>query len=130
MNPAQPALAKLFACYLKRETSAHQKGLGFAEPEGEVVPFEAVPVQPVEPRLAWEEARAVLAYLAAGEPLPALSAPPEWPACCWPLRYCSRPADRENWRGAFWPRAWRESRWRSINGIWTSVFQPPCATTW
>ena len=60
MNPTQPTLPSLLARYLDRQTSAHDEGLGFAEAGEEVVPFDAVPVQPVEPRLAWNEALAVL----------------------------------------------------------------------
>ncbi len=80
MTPAQPPLADLFARYLNQQSSAHAEGLGLADAEGEVVPYDAVPVQPVEPRLAWSEALAVLVPLGidAGGRLPA--APPEWPA--------------------------------------------------
>src|SRR5262249_43469186 len=60
--------------------TAHDEGLGLADRGDEVVPFDAVPVQPVEPRLAWNEATAVLAALN----LPAEArpgwVPPDWPA--------------------------------------------------
>ncbi len=80
MNPTQPPLADLFARYLARQATAHEEGLGLADLGDEVVPFDAVPVQPVEPRLAWAEATAVLR--AAGLPADALpgSVPPDWPA--------------------------------------------------
>jgi hypothetical protein len=80
MNPTQPPLHDLLARYLDRQASAHDEGLGLADAGGEVVPFDAVPVQPVEPRLAWNEAVAVLGALG----LPAESrpgrVPPDWPA--------------------------------------------------
>jgi hypothetical protein len=79
MNPNPPPLSDLLARYLEHQTSAHQEGLGLADPTGEVVPFDAVPVQPVEPRLAWEEARDVLRYFPGGA-AGSLAAPPEWPA--------------------------------------------------
>jgi tetratricopeptide (TPR) repeat protein len=47
--------------YLEQQRRAQAAGLGSAGMAGEVVPHEAVPVHPVEPRLAWEEAVAVLA---------------------------------------------------------------------
>lgn len=80
MNPNQPPLHDLLARYLDRQASAHEEGLGFADRGEEVVPFDAVPVQPVEPRLAWTEAVAVLRplnLLAAARSCPV---PPEWPA--------------------------------------------------
>jgi hypothetical protein len=80
MKPVPPPLSELLARYLDRQASAHQEGLGFADPCGEVVPFDAVPVQPVEPRLAWEEARDALRYFPADGGAPALAPPPEWPA--------------------------------------------------
>jgi tetratricopeptide (TPR) repeat protein len=80
MNPTQPPLHELFAHYLARQAAAHEDGLGMADLGEEVVPFDAVPVQPVEPRLAWNEAVAVLRAqgLPAGtNPGPV---PPDWPA--------------------------------------------------
>lgn len=74
----QPALADLFARYLQRQVGAQADGLGFAEPTGEVVPFESVPAQPVEPRLAWNEAIAVGSYFGVEKTTRAWQAPPEW----------------------------------------------------
>jgi hypothetical protein len=80
MNPTQPPLPDLLARYLARAASAHEEGLGLADLGAEVVPFDAVPVQPVEPRLAWSEAVAVLRTLGLpGEAKPA-PVPPDWPA--------------------------------------------------
>jgi tetratricopeptide (TPR) repeat protein len=76
-RPADFSLAELFRNYLKRQVVAQATGLGYAEPADEVVPYEAVPVQPVDPRLAWDNAVAVLPHLAPGLAPPAV--PPDWP---------------------------------------------------
>src|SRR5438105_5698232 len=78
MNPTQPPLHDLLARYLDRQTSAHEEGLGQAEQGEEVVPFDAVPVQPVEPRLAWTEALDVLRSL--NLPADICPVPPDWPS--------------------------------------------------
>jgi tetratricopeptide (TPR) repeat protein len=75
-----PVLSELFAQYLQGQVAARGAGLGFGEPGGEVVPFDAMPAQPTDPRLAWHESLAVLTYLAPNSAGPALSAPPDWPA--------------------------------------------------
>jgi len=61
----------LFARYLEKQIHAHAQGLGYAEPGEDVTPFDAVPVQPVDPRLAWQDAVAA----ADGK----WDVPPEWP---------------------------------------------------
>src|SRR2546428_3426541 len=53
----QPALSELMARFLERHASLPSAA---SQPSGEVVPYEAVPAQPVEPRLAWDEAQAAL----------------------------------------------------------------------
>src|SRR5438132_9183346 len=53
----QPALSELMARFLERHASVPSAA---SQPSGEVVPYEAVPAQPVEPRLAWDEAQAAL----------------------------------------------------------------------
>lgn len=63
---AQPPLADLLACYLGRQTAAHAAGLAAIE-AGEVEPYEAVPVQSVDPRQAWDEATAVLKHFTAAD---------------------------------------------------------------
>jgi hypothetical protein len=80
MNPTQPPLPELFARYLARQASAHEEGLGLADLGEEVVPFDAVPVQPVEPRLAWAEAVAVLGALGLPAGERPSRVPPDWPA--------------------------------------------------
>jgi hypothetical protein len=77
MNPSHPDLADLFSRYLEQHAAAHAEGLGIAE-DGEVTLYDAVPVQPVEPRLAWTEALAALKYLAPSTDLSSPAVPPEW----------------------------------------------------
>lgn len=55
-KPTPPALSELLSRYLQRQAEAQAAGLVQVEPAGAVVPFEAAPVQPVDSRLAWEEA--------------------------------------------------------------------------
>lgn len=77
--PAQPAIAELFTRYLQRQTTAHVAGLGLLDTTAEVVPFEAVPVQPVDPRLAWNEAVAAAEWLGPGDEAKSWPAPLDWP---------------------------------------------------
>jgi tetratricopeptide (TPR) repeat protein len=77
-RPAGLSLSDLFTQYLRQQAAAQAEGLGYAEPSEEVLPYDATPVQPIDPRLAWEDALAALGHLAAG-PVPALAVPPEWP---------------------------------------------------
>jgi tetratricopeptide (TPR) repeat protein len=72
-------LSDLFTRYLRRQAEAHAQGLGYAEPAGEVVPHEAVPVQPVDPQRAWDDALAVVRHFPAAA-LPADLTAPDWPA--------------------------------------------------
>jgi hypothetical protein len=77
-RPASVLLDELFTRYLGRQAEAQALGLGHAEASGDVEPYEAVPVQPVEPRLAWSDAVAVAPFLNA--PATDWPVPPEWPA--------------------------------------------------
>lgn len=77
---ASPPLADLLADYLRRQTAAEHAGLAPADRVGEVVPFETAPVQPVDPRIAWDGALTALRlYQPAGDASP-LSPPAGWPA--------------------------------------------------
>lgn len=78
--PQQPRLPELMARYLERQTSAHAAGVGLADVTGDVVPHEAVPAQPVDPRVAWSDAVAVLPFFPQATPTRPLPAPPDWPA--------------------------------------------------
>lgn len=72
-------LEELFRGYLARQIEAQSHGLGFAEPDDEVLPYDAAPVQPIDPQLAWDEARSVLKCFA-GLTVPCgLPVPPDWP---------------------------------------------------
>jgi hypothetical protein len=78
--PDKPsALSELFTRYLERQVHAQAEGLGFAELTGEVVPHEAVPIQPVDPQLAWTDAVAVAEHFP-GRAAVSWSVPPDWPA--------------------------------------------------
>jgi tetratricopeptide (TPR) repeat protein len=65
------------ARYLRRRTEDQTEGLVSKDASGEVVPFEAAPVQTVDPRLAWDEALAGLKMF--GAVSASLKAPPDWP---------------------------------------------------
>lgn len=73
------SLSELFQHYLTRQVNAQAEGLGFAEPGDEVQPYDAIPVQPIDPKLAWEETRGVLKAFP-GLTMPrSLPVPPDWP---------------------------------------------------
>jgi hypothetical protein len=74
-----PALAELFQHYLRNQAEAQALGLGYAEPTGDVVPHDAVPVQPIDPRQAWADALAVLDYFP-NLPKAQFAVPPDWPS--------------------------------------------------
>jgi len=78
-TPVQPALADLLARYLQRQADAHATGFAAVESAGEVVPFDAAPVQTVDPRLAWDEALAALHFFSPETPTRSWTAPPDWP---------------------------------------------------
>jgi hypothetical protein len=61
-HSSQPTLAELVANYLQQRAADQTTGFQTAERESEVFPFEAVPMQPVDPRLAWTEAVAAVRY--------------------------------------------------------------------
>ena len=73
-----PPLEELFRNYLQRQTAAQGAGLGFADVAGDVVPHEAVPLQPADPQQAWKDALAAVPQLAAKAKV-AWQVPPEWP---------------------------------------------------
>src|SRR5919201_4845099 len=80
-QPVQPALSDLLIGYLRGQISRQAAGFGNAETTGEVVPFEAVPVQRVDAGLAWKEAVAVAHYfLPQQKRSPADTEPSTWPA--------------------------------------------------
>src|SRR5271166_5406077 len=78
-TPVQPSLDHLLAGYLRRQAEAHSAGLAVVDPTGEVQPFEAGPVQPIDPKPAWDEAVAAVRLLAPGVETRSWQAPPQWP---------------------------------------------------
>src|SRR5439155_22977401 len=79
-EPVAPPLADLLAQYLQRQASAWTDGLARGDTTSEVVPFEAAPVQAVDPRLAWNEAHEVLRFLHPDSGARSWPAPADWPA--------------------------------------------------
>jgi tetratricopeptide (TPR) repeat protein len=73
-----PPLDELFRNYLQRQATAQGQGLGFADVSGDVVPHEAVPLQPADPQQAWKDALAVVPHLA-GKTKVQWQVPPDWP---------------------------------------------------
>src|SRR5579871_4367932 len=80
MTQTPQLLADLFTQYLSRQMAAQAEGLGSADAEGQVVPHEAVPVQPVDPQLAWEDSLAAVRHFPAARTEPRWQVPPEWSA--------------------------------------------------
>jgi hypothetical protein len=72
----QPSLADLMARFLDRQSAAAAEGLATQLP-GDVEPHEAVPVQAVDPKQAWDGATAVLANYGIDAPPNVLA---DWPA--------------------------------------------------
>lgn len=72
----QPKLGDLLARFLNRQTEAQALGLQ-AFDAGEVTPYEAGPVQPIDPKLAWEGALAALDVYRPGS-AQGLRVPPQW----------------------------------------------------
>ncbi len=73
----QLSLDELMARFLDRQSAAVNSGLAAVLP-GDVEPHEAIPVQAVDPKQAWNEATAVLVQF--GESTKAIKAPADWPA--------------------------------------------------
>jgi tetratricopeptide (TPR) repeat protein len=76
----QPDLAALLNGYLQRQVDAHNLGLGTQTAGGEVVPYEAAPVQPIDARLAWAEAVTAATLLVPESQAASWKAPPSWAA--------------------------------------------------
>jgi hypothetical protein len=74
----QPTLGQLTARFLQRQADAQAAGLAPAD-TGEVTPYEASPVQPVDARLAWDEAVAAAGYFVPGLNTRSFTVPPHWP---------------------------------------------------
>jgi hypothetical protein len=74
----QPSLQDLMARFVAGQAGAHAAGLASFEP-GEVMPYEAGPVQPIDAKLAWHEALAATAHYPSALDSAQTPAPPHWP---------------------------------------------------
>jgi tetratricopeptide (TPR) repeat protein len=74
-----PNPADLMAKYLDRQAGAQRAGLAVFDAGAEVLPFDAGPVQAVDPGVAWEAAMAAVPLLAPQADLRSWKAPPDWP---------------------------------------------------
>ena len=73
----QPPLSELLGRYLQDQARAHASGMAVPETFGEVLPHDAAPAQPIDPRTAWDEAKTVLDFFRPGV---SVASPPDWPA--------------------------------------------------
>jgi tetratricopeptide (TPR) repeat protein len=80
MSQIRQSVTELFRQYLRRQIAVQAEGLGLADPDGQVVPHEAVPMQSIDPRLAWNDALAVIHILNTSRTHERWDAPPDWPA--------------------------------------------------
>jgi tetratricopeptide (TPR) repeat protein len=79
-GPTQPALSDLFAGYLRQQMSRQAEGLASVDTTGEVVPYEAATVQPVDAAAAWRAATAVAPHFNSASKTQPWKAPVEWAA--------------------------------------------------
>ena len=73
---SQPPLSELLGRYLQQQADAHESGMALPESLGEVMPYDAAPAQPVDPRTAWSEAVKALELPRSDT---SVAAPPDWP---------------------------------------------------
>src|SRR6202043_3742086 len=71
-TPIQPKLSDLLARYLEKQADA--QAVGIATYDREVTPYEVGPVQPLDPKLAWDE---TLVALGSAQ-VQGWQAPPHW----------------------------------------------------
>ncbi len=79
-TPSQPKLTHLLAQFLNKQAQAHVDGFAAFDPTAEVTAYEAGPVQPIDAKVAWEEAVAVLSHFRPGLDAKKLPVPPHWAA--------------------------------------------------
>src|SRR5688572_1432715 len=70
----QPNLNDLLSRYMQRQADAQEAGI--ATYDAEVTPYEVGPVQPLDPKLAWDETLGVLGFY--GKDTRKRKAPPHW----------------------------------------------------
>jgi tetratricopeptide (TPR) repeat protein len=78
MSETSQTVGALFSRYLRRQMAAQAEGLGFADAEAQVVPHEAIPMQPVDPCVAWDHALAAVRCETAN--VARWEVPPDWPS--------------------------------------------------
>lgn len=71
---SQPTIADLFGRYLSRQSASQVAGMAQVT-DGEVEAYDAAPVQPVDPKLAWDEACVALADCGGAK---GVKAPADW----------------------------------------------------
>jgi len=76
---AQPQLNDLLARFLDKHANALQAGLAGFDANAEVTPFEAGPVQPIDPKLAWDETLTAVRAFSPELDAKSCQAPPHWP---------------------------------------------------
>jgi hypothetical protein len=76
---AQPRIPELLSGFLQRQITRHAAGFGITDTTGAVVPFDAVPTQPLDPRLAWDGAIAALVSFQGPIVTQTLKPPCDWP---------------------------------------------------
>jgi hypothetical protein len=73
-----PALSDLFTQYLQKQAASHEAGFVRCAPEGEVIPFEAVPAQPVDARTAWTDGCAAMSFFEEKSRVETWPSPSDW----------------------------------------------------
>jgi len=76
--PTHPNVSELFHQYLQCQLGGQKADLSSSAEQQEVLPYDAGPVQLVDPLLAWREATAVLAHFHAEDKSAAVAPPPDW----------------------------------------------------
>jgi hypothetical protein len=74
----QPRLTDLLVRFLNEQAQAQPHGLADSDPGPEVSPYDAGPVQPIDAKVAWEQAVAAAAYFEPGVDTTSWPAPPHW----------------------------------------------------
>jgi tetratricopeptide (TPR) repeat protein len=73
----QPKLGDLLANYLSRRAANEAEGLAQFD-SAEVLPYEAGPVQPIDPKLAWDGARSAIDFFSTHLTAKSWKTPPQW----------------------------------------------------
>lgn len=72
------SIATLMERYLQKQAENHRDGFALPEAQGDVVGYDAGPLQVVEPRVAWEDALTALTLSVEDVNLSSVSTTPEW----------------------------------------------------